>query len=74
MIVPQRVNKDGNFISHVISHQHSKRSATEIDSIFYKLPIEGKEYLIELTPSKKLISPGAVVEVHKYDFRKLNNW
>lgn len=65
IVVPQRVNENGNFISHVVSHQHSKRSTKEMDLIFYKIPIAGKEYLIELSLNKKLISPGAVVETYK---------
>ncbi|KAK6644052.1 hypothetical protein RUM43_000317 [Polyplax serrata] len=69
IVVPQLVNKDGNFISHVVSHQHSKRSANELESIFYKIPIAGKEYLVELTLNKKLISPGAIVETHKLETR-----
>ncbi|KAL0270771.1 UNVERIFIED_CONTAM: hypothetical protein PYX00_008067 [Menopon gallinae] len=65
VVVPQRVDDSGRFISNLIPHHYSKRSTSESDVIYYKLPIAGEECIIQLVPNLKMVSPGAVVEVQR---------
>lgn len=64
VVVPQRVDRYGRFISNRIPHHYNKSSATESDVIFYKLPIAGEDCIVQLNPNLKMVSPAAIVEVH----------
>ncbi|KAF7381476.1 hypothetical protein HZH66_013870 [Vespula vulgaris] len=75
IVVPRKVKSDGTFVSHQIPH-HFKRSfyeknvrenraMSEDDAVHYRLLLGQKEHHLELYPSHRFCSPGAIIEEHR---------
>ncbi|XP_071450094.1 A disintegrin and metalloproteinase with thrombospondin motifs 7-like [Hetaerina americana] len=82
LVVPEKVDQDGNFISYEIPHYYhysdfsgnKKRQAHPMDAVNYKINIEGNDYLLELWPNTRFISPGMVIETrHDYELESGSN-
>uniref|UniRef100_T1HAS7 Peptidase M12B domain-containing protein n=1 Tax=Rhodnius prolixus TaxID=13249 RepID=T1HAS7_RHOPR len=70
IILPRKVKENGAFQSFKIPHYYSeqlriKRNVEENDMVYYKLYIDGKAYLIELSPNIHLVSPRMILEHRK---------
>ncbi|XP_046836132.1 A disintegrin and metalloproteinase with thrombospondin motifs 18-like [Vespa crabro] len=75
IVVPRKVKSNGTFVSHQIPH-HFKRSfyeknvgetraMSEDDAVHYRLLLGQKEHHLELYPSHRFCSPGAIIEEHR---------
>lgn len=75
IVVPRKVKSDGTFVSHQIPH-HFKRSfyernlresraTLEDDAVHYRVLLGEKEHHLELYPSHRFCSPGAIIEEHR---------
>ncbi|XP_062874431.1 A disintegrin and metalloproteinase with thrombospondin motifs 12 [Trichomycterus rosablanca] len=75
IVVPEKVDVDGRFISHVLPHRLSssggrrRRDTDEHNSkhVYYKLNFYGQDLTLNLTVNQNLLSHGYVLE------RRLNN-
>ncbi|KAM9446411.1 A disintegrin and metalloproteinase with thrombospondin motifs 12-like [Clarias gariepinus] len=69
VVHPEKVDGDGRFISHVLSHQFTsrRRRRREVDArdstrVYYKLKFRGRDLTLNLTLNDNLLSQGYVLE------------
>ncbi|KAL0194072.1 hypothetical protein M9458_012368, partial [Cirrhinus mrigala] len=66
---PEKVDRDGNFISYFLSHHFTdRRHKRDLNSaerrVFYKLSYKGQEFTLNLTTNDNLLSNEYVLEKH----------
>ncbi|XP_066993774.2 A disintegrin and metalloproteinase with thrombospondin motifs 7 [Anabrus simplex] len=64
VVTPRKVSADGKFVSHDVTHHHSraKRSIADSPEVHYQLPVAGEELHLQLWPSHRFLAPGLTVE------------
>ncbi|XP_073716344.1 A disintegrin and metalloproteinase with thrombospondin motifs 12-like [Misgurnus anguillicaudatus] len=67
IIHPEKVDKDGTFFSHALSHhvtnrQHKRDLSPEETRVYYKLNYKGQELTLNLTTNNNLLSTEYVLE------------
>ncbi|KAL3280841.1 hypothetical protein HHI36_004070 [Cryptolaemus montrouzieri] len=72
LVVPHRLNKNGDFISFKIPHfyehetnRKQKRSTEDEDKIHYGINLENNRYQLTLWPNHRFIAPDAISEVRE---------
>lgn len=74
VVVPEKVTKNGAFVSHYLPHYYDVMSRPKRDShsaIHFSVPINGKKQHLELWPHHSFLSPGLVIE--KRDVNAVEN-
>ncbi|XP_022245549.1 A disintegrin and metalloproteinase with thrombospondin motifs 7-like [Limulus polyphemus] len=80
VIIPHQVTADGNFLSYVISHGYSwnyfrrrrRRSLSDAQEIFYKLPLKGQEVQLAVRPNYRYLSPALKIEHRSSKLDRIN--
>lgn len=83
IVYPEKVSKDGSFVSYYLPHYYNIESAERPrrtpgfpagpakDAIHFFIPIEGEKHHLELWPNMNFISPALIVE--RRDARDIEN-
>ncbi|XP_061392659.1 A disintegrin and metalloproteinase with thrombospondin motifs 6-like [Musca vetustissima] len=80
LIIPRKVNRNGEFVSHNLQHHHGQhykhnRKRRSIDDtqlepeVHYHLDIENETLHLELEPHSYFMTPHLIVERHRRDLR-----
>lgn len=69
LVTPVSTNREGHYLSHILSANHKKRSTRDVSSnseqLFFNITAFGRDFHLRLKPNIQLIAPGAVVEWHE---------
>lgn len=69
LVTPVSTNREGHYLSHILSASHKKRSTRDVSSnseqLFFNITAFGRDFHLRLKPNTQLIAPGAVVEWHE---------
>ena len=75
-VIPSRVNHEGEHVAFSLHPQHvvRKRSVDDLDkTLHYKVEIDKEIHILKLSPNRKLIAPGFVIERKKNRFKNVTD-
>ncbi|CRL05730.1 CLUMA_CG018759, isoform A [Clunio marinus] len=76
LIIPRKVNNEGDFISHDLVHHHAhdyyneETGDSEDHKVHYHIDLHNETLHLELEPSTSFVAPMMIVERHKRDLRE----